>query len=304
MLYRPTGLWSFDPERATPGFTVVAPLRCKDVHLIGMHGEVRHSWQTPTTPGNYAYMLPGGHLLWSGDMTTGPNPAGGQGGLLREYDWDGNIVWEHVDHLQHHDFRRKPNGNTVYAAWVKQTDPEIMKTIPGGIEGQGADDRQAGDAGAQDGGFDLFARRHGLDPENIGATLGKGACLLGEGLDPQRPGQDAQRLEQLAGRPHVAGHHNRPAGGVGGGARHPGRRLVEFVDAVVHLMQLETIAGSAEGVGQDDVGAGLDEAGVDGLHTIGVLDIPQLRRAAGLEAGGKQAGPHAAVGDQAGPAVE
>ena len=59
MLYRPTGLWSFDPERATPGFTVVAPLRCKDVHLIGMHGEVRHSWQTPTTPGNYAYMLPG-----------------------------------------------------------------------------------------------------------------------------------------------------------------------------------------------------------------------------------------------------
>ena len=29
----------------------------------------------------------------------------------------GNLIWEHVDDLQHHDFNRCPNGNTVYLAW-------------------------------------------------------------------------------------------------------------------------------------------------------------------------------------------
>lgn len=117
MRYRPTGLWSHETERATPGFTLIAPLQSGGVHLIGMNGEVRHSWQTPSKPGNYAYMLPGGHLLWSGELATGPNPAGGKGGLLREYDWDGNIVWEYEDDHQHHDFRRLSNGNTVYIGW-------------------------------------------------------------------------------------------------------------------------------------------------------------------------------------------
>ena len=44
-------------------------------------------------------------------------PAGRRSGHLIEYDWDGNVVWEHVDHFQHHDFRRQKDGNTVYVAW-------------------------------------------------------------------------------------------------------------------------------------------------------------------------------------------
>ena len=42
---------------------------------------------------------------------------GGRGGLMREYDWDGKVVWEHRHVGQHHDFRRLPNGNTIYLAW-------------------------------------------------------------------------------------------------------------------------------------------------------------------------------------------
>ena len=117
MFQRDTGLWSSDAKRATPGYTLIAPLRCNDVHLIGMDGEVRHTWETPLTPGNYAYMLPGGRILWSGQVDTGPNPAGGKGGLLREYDWDNNVLWEYADDRQHHDFRRLTNGNTIYIGW-------------------------------------------------------------------------------------------------------------------------------------------------------------------------------------------
>ena len=56
-------------------------------------------------------------------MTTdGPPIIEGKGGHLREFDWDGKLVWEYVDHAQHHDFRRLANGNTLYLGWEKLSD--------------------------------------------------------------------------------------------------------------------------------------------------------------------------------------
>jgi len=43
----------------------------------------------------------------------GPPIFEGKGGHLHEYDWDGRLVWEHIDHGQRHDLRRLPNGNTL-----------------------------------------------------------------------------------------------------------------------------------------------------------------------------------------------
>ena len=104
-------------SRATPGFTILSPLRLKNVYLLGMQGDVRHVWETPMQPGNYAHLLPNGNLLWAGETDEGPKPGGGSGGLIREYDWNGDIVWEYRDDHQHHDFRRLKNGNTVYIGW-------------------------------------------------------------------------------------------------------------------------------------------------------------------------------------------
>ena len=70
---------------------------------------------------------------------------GGLGGLLREYDWNGDVVWEHRHVGQHHDFRRLPNGNTIFLAW-EVVPPEIVARIPGGIPGtQHADGCMYGD---------------------------------------------------------------------------------------------------------------------------------------------------------------
>ena len=136
MRHRDVGLWHYDTARATEGFTVVAPLWSKNVYLVGMRGEVKHSWNTEVTPGNYGYLLPGGNLLWAGETPGGPSPppGGGSGGLLREYDWDGNIVWEYQDDFQHHDFRRLSNGNTVYIGW-EQVPPDVAKDIKGAEPG-------------------------------------------------------------------------------------------------------------------------------------------------------------------------
>ncbi|MFM9883612.1 MAG: arylsulfotransferase family protein, partial [Burkholderiales bacterium] len=58
----------------------------------------------------------------------------GKGGHFREYDWEGNVVWEYVDHGQHHDFRRLPNGNTVYLGWEPMPEDRARRVL-GGVPG-------------------------------------------------------------------------------------------------------------------------------------------------------------------------
>ena len=117
MRYSRFGVTVHDSVRATPGFTVIVPLWGEVVWLIGMRGEVLHEWKLPFRPGNYAYVLKNGNLLWAGRTPEGCPLSAGKGGLLREYDWQGTVVWEHRDDNQHHDFSRRENGNTVYLGW-------------------------------------------------------------------------------------------------------------------------------------------------------------------------------------------
>jgi len=134
MRHRETGVLEHDEERATPGYTLIVPLVGKAAYLIDMAGEIVHQWEFPLTPGNYAYLMPNGNLLWSGRTEEGPPLRRGKGGLLREYDWDGNILWEYKDDNQHHDFRRCPNGNTIYLGWEALPDQAAARVI-GGIPG-------------------------------------------------------------------------------------------------------------------------------------------------------------------------
>ena len=83
---------------------------------------------------HYAYLLDNGNLLWSGRLPEGPQHMGGRGGLIREYDWNGKVLWEHTHVGQHHDFRRLPNGNTMFLGW-EVVPPDIEKRIPGGLPG-------------------------------------------------------------------------------------------------------------------------------------------------------------------------
>ena len=128
------GLYTHDAARATPGFTLFTPLGLKKTHLLNMKGEVVHDWDLPGEPGNYAYLLPNGNLLAAVRTPDGPQRLPAKGGHMLELDWDGNTVWEHFDPVQHHDFRRLPNGNTIYLGW-KLLDEEQLKRHTGGTPG-------------------------------------------------------------------------------------------------------------------------------------------------------------------------
>src|SRR4051812_21025616 len=102
MRHREVGVLEYEPSRAQRGITIITPMHGHAAYLIGMRGEVLHEWQFPLQAGMYGQLLPGGHILWAGRTKNGPSPGGGKGGLIRECDWEGSIVWEYQDDAQHH----------------------------------------------------------------------------------------------------------------------------------------------------------------------------------------------------------
>ena len=111
MRYRDVGVLTHNRAKASPGFTLIVRLNGRAAYLIDMDGKVVHEWRFPLNPGNNVYLLENGNLLWSGEPKDnapfdgealsrfeggeGHPLRGGRGGILREYDWDGEILWEY-----------------------------------------------------------------------------------------------------------------------------------------------------------------------------------------------------------------
>jgi len=144
------GVTKYDSDKAYNGYTLFAPLSGKDIWLIDMKGQIVHRWPLPGFPGCYAQLLDNGNLLYG--FQTDPNEkkkaglpeTSGQGGMLREITWDGNIVWEYKDIWMHHDFYRMKNGNTLVTRYV-EVPFEIMINIKGGVPGTEDNGKMWGD---------------------------------------------------------------------------------------------------------------------------------------------------------------
>ena len=140
-----TGLTAHDPAKASPGYTLYAPLSGSgEVYLLGANGEVAHEWHMPYPPGLYGYLLPNGNLFYGGkvrddggwDIFEGMKRF--KGGIMLEADWDGNILWEHRDPHHHHDARRTETGGCLYMTVERMDDAQAAR-IRGGQPGSDAD---------------------------------------------------------------------------------------------------------------------------------------------------------------------
>ena len=145
----PSGTVYYDPERTFDGYTVWAPLGAGEaekpnerpglINLMDMGGHVVHTWKT-AYPTHYGRLQPNGNLVALLRCTAGEMPEangyrmGGGAGMLVEYDWDGNVLFEHNDPYCHHDMRKLPNGNYIYVAWEK-VPPDLAKRVRGGMAG-------------------------------------------------------------------------------------------------------------------------------------------------------------------------
>jgi hypothetical protein len=123
------------PNVAAPSadvpYVLLAPIRSTTTSLIDLDGQVVHQWQARNTPALSVYLLPNGHLLRTNALGAGSFPGtGGNGGLVTEYDWDGNLVWSFEyfspTYQQHHDVRRMPNGHVLMLAFEMRSAAEAV----------------------------------------------------------------------------------------------------------------------------------------------------------------------------------
>jgi hypothetical protein len=134
---RGVGLRGYDPDRASPGFTLFAPSAetNRTVYLIDLRGEVVHSWEMPYPPG-YAYLTERGRLFYNGKIPSQSRigRAAYMCGAALEMDWNGKVLWE-VHHPEHtHDGIRLKNGNVLLIC-KKPLAEEIVQRVSGGRPG-------------------------------------------------------------------------------------------------------------------------------------------------------------------------
>ena len=145
----PLGLLAYDKAKAYDGYTLFTPHTkvsswivdkiqapgSRKTYLIDMEGNIVHTWKHDH-PAFYAELLPNGNLLRAEKIAGSPVNFGGWYGLLREYAWDGKVVWEYKvsnpRQIAHHGFDRLPNGNTAILIWEtrRMTKPSPRAAIP------------------------------------------------------------------------------------------------------------------------------------------------------------------------------
>jgi hypothetical protein len=110
---------------AFDGYTLFCPLKDTTTYLVDMEGRVVHTWASDLTPGNSVYLMDDGHLFRCARLDNETFNGGGQGGRVRELDWDGTVLWDWSmsdgDNLAHHDIEPLPNGNLLVIAWELRT---------------------------------------------------------------------------------------------------------------------------------------------------------------------------------------
>ncbi len=98
--------------------------------LIDKNGDIAHTWSLPTSC-NYAVLLKENGNIIRGGVNNGNQINGAAvGGLVQEFDPEGNLVWSFTysnsDHVAHHDITRMPNGNVLLTAWEVKSLAELQ----------------------------------------------------------------------------------------------------------------------------------------------------------------------------------
>ena len=118
-------------EKVTPGYVLFNPSNSTLTYLMDKAGNVVHQWEGELSTLTSSYLLENGHLMrLERDDDFPVFAAGGAAGRIREYDWDGNMVWDfemaNEKELLHHDIEVMPNGNVLAIAYEVKTPEESI----------------------------------------------------------------------------------------------------------------------------------------------------------------------------------
>ncbi len=114
----PIGTTRYRPERCCNGYTIF--FRGLEVALVDMNGTETNIWKLDTEKTDNG--TDRAHLQRNGNILVSRGGMDSVDGLIQEYNWEGEIVWEFIPEGQiphprltgpHHDVWRKENGNTL-----------------------------------------------------------------------------------------------------------------------------------------------------------------------------------------------
>jgi formylglycine-generating enzyme required for sulfatase activity len=126
------GLIYHDESKASDGYVLYAPKFHRTTYLMNKAGQVLHTWESPTGPGQKGLITPDG-FFYRGLQATGDLPtiiARSQDGRYEKQTWDGELLWDFeyvkTNAISHHDFTVLPNGNILGMVVEKKTPQEAI----------------------------------------------------------------------------------------------------------------------------------------------------------------------------------
>lgn len=129
-----------NPASIQSGYTLLTPINTNEnpvntkstVYLIDMYGHPVHEWKLSDNA-FFSYLNPDGNLFVEA-VSPGKKsiPSGGDTGIIKELNWDGETIWEYKNPWLHHDFDILPNGNIAVLVWEK-IDSHLATRIKGGF---------------------------------------------------------------------------------------------------------------------------------------------------------------------------
>ncbi len=118
-------------DEATQGYVLFSPSSSTKTFVMNSEGSIVHQWAGELSS-MHAYLLENGHLIrLERDVDFPTFAAGGQAGRIREYDWNGNMLWDFEyatkNQLIHHDIEIMPNGNILAISYEVKSKEEAIE---------------------------------------------------------------------------------------------------------------------------------------------------------------------------------
>ncbi|MEM7281561.1 MAG: aryl-sulfate sulfotransferase [Pseudomonadota bacterium] len=122
-----TGL--FCNQGAYEGYTLFSVLRGMGVYLIDNKGNLLWQWQEPDKLNGVKILLTDKGTLIR-NLCHDTEKCRGNGALIREYDWDNNIIWQYYHPGAHHDIVQLPDGRLLLAVVLDDGTESLIKVKP------------------------------------------------------------------------------------------------------------------------------------------------------------------------------